>query len=59
MARRMNHAYPRAIDVVKRSVVHLDELVSQHFLLAEAATAFEVASRREALKTVVAPTNRP
>jgi L-iditol 2-dehydrogenase len=53
MVRRMNDAYPRAINVVERKVVALDDLVSARFHLAEAATAFDVAARREGLKVVV------
>jgi L-iditol 2-dehydrogenase len=53
MVRRMKDAYPRAINVVERKVVELDELVSDQFHLAEAATAFGVAARREGLKVVV------
>jgi L-iditol 2-dehydrogenase len=53
MARRMKAAYPRAIDLVQRGVVDLEGIVSSAFPLADAATAFAVAARREGLKTVV------
>lgn len=52
-ARRMNGAYPRAIDVARRGVVELDRLVSHRFALGQAAQAFALAERREGLKTVV------
>ncbi len=53
LARRMKHAYPRAIDLVARGVVDLGPLVSHSFALADAALAFAHAARREGLKTVV------
>ncbi|MGC8627008.1 MAG: zinc-dependent alcohol dehydrogenase, partial [Acidimicrobiales bacterium] len=53
MARRMRDAYPRAIDLVKRGVVDLEPFVSQRFSLADVASAFAVAAKREGLKTVV------
>ncbi len=53
MARRMKDAYPRAIDLVARGVVKIEPLVSHTFTLAEAPGAFELAARREGLKTVV------
>lgn len=52
-ARRMNDAYPRAIDMVRRHVIELDHLVSHRFGLAQAPEAFELASRRVGLKTVI------
>ena len=53
MVRRMKDIYPRAISLVERGVVELDSLVSHRYPLAEAAAAFEVAARREGLKTVI------
>jgi L-iditol 2-dehydrogenase len=53
MARRMKDAYPRAIDLVARGVVDVEPLVSHSFVLAEAPRAFELAARRDGLKTVV------
>ncbi|HUB70897.1 MAG TPA: zinc-binding dehydrogenase [Acidimicrobiales bacterium] len=53
LARRMKEAYPRAIDLVERKVVDLAPLVSHRYPLVGAAGAFEVAERREGLKTVV------
>ena len=53
MARRMKDVYPRAIGLVERKVIDLDEFVSHSFALADGAAAFEVASRREGLKTMI------
>ena len=55
LVRRMKNAYPRAINLVERKVVDLDQLVSATFPLADAAAAFRAAARREGLKTLVAP----
>ena len=53
-ARRMTeNAYARAIALGTRGAVDLSWLTSHRFPLADAATAFEVASRREGLKVVV------
>ena len=53
MSRRMKDAYPRAMALVERKVMDLEPLVSHRFALEDAATAFETASRREGLKTLV------
>lgn len=53
--RRMTgSAYARAIALGTRGVVDLSWLISHRFPLADAATAFRIASRREGLKVVVA-----
>ena len=59
MARRMKDAYGRAIDVLERKVVLLDELVSHQYPLDQASAAFSVASKRDGLKTVVMPAQEP
>jgi L-iditol 2-dehydrogenase len=53
MVRRMKDVYPRAISLVARGVIELDSLVSHRSPLAEAATAFALAARREGLKTLI------
>jgi L-iditol 2-dehydrogenase len=40
LSRRMKHVYPRAIDLVSRGVINVDDLVSHRFPLAEAPRAF-------------------
>jgi L-iditol 2-dehydrogenase len=55
LVRRMKHTYPRAIALAKAGLVDLRSVVTHRFPLAEAAQAFEVASRREGLKVVVEP----
>ena len=53
-ARRMtDSAYARAISLGTRGAVDLSWLITQRFPLADAAQAFETASRREGLKVVV------
>jgi len=53
--RRMKHTYPRAIALAVTGRVDLRSVVTHRFPLAEAAKAFEVATRREGLKVVVEP----
>lgn len=55
LSRRMKDAYPRAIGMVERKVVELEQLVSHSFPLARAPEAFALAARRNGLKTVVVP----
>ena len=53
-ARRMtDSAYSRAISLGARKLVDLPWLVSHRFPLADAAKAFDVATRREGLKVVI------
>ena len=54
IARRMTEsAYSRAIALATRGAIDLSWLTTHRFPLADAAKAFEVASRREGLKVVV------
>ncbi len=55
MVRRMKHTYPRAIKLVETGQVTVRPIVSHRFPLEQAATAFEVAQRREGLKVIVNP----
>ncbi len=53
LVRRMKNTYPRAIDLVARGVVDVKSLVSHHFPLEKSQEAFQLASRREGLKTII------
>jgi L-iditol 2-dehydrogenase len=55
LVRRMKHTYPRAIALAKAGLVDLRSVVTHRFPLAQAAQAFELASRREGLKVIVEP----
>jgi L-iditol 2-dehydrogenase len=55
MCRRMNHVYPRAIDLVQRGRVDVASLVTHRFPLTEAGEAFRAAVARAGLKVVVTP----
>jgi L-iditol 2-dehydrogenase len=55
MVRRMNHVYPRAIDLAARGVVDLGWLVSRRAGLGEAKDAFGEAARRTGLKVIIEP----
>ncbi len=47
MARRMKHVYPRAIDLVSRGKVKLNEMISHRFPLEKTAEAFAMNDRYE------------
>lgn len=53
VVRRMKGTYPRAIRLVETGRVDVRSLVTHRFPLAEVATAFAVAGRREGIKVVV------
>ncbi len=55
MVRRMKHTYPRAIKLVETGQVDLRSVVSHRFPLEQAATAFEIAQKREGLKVIINP----
>ena len=52
MVRRMNATYPRAIELAS-SAIDLDQLVSDHYPLAEAPKAFATAAERHGDKVVI------
>jgi L-iditol 2-dehydrogenase len=49
----MKHTYPRAIELVSKSLVDVRSLVTHRFPLEQAAEAFRVAQRREGLKVII------
>jgi L-iditol 2-dehydrogenase len=53
LSRRMQHSYPRAIDLVSRGLVDVRSLVTHRFPLQEAPYAFKAASQRIGLKTII------
>jgi L-iditol 2-dehydrogenase len=53
LVRRMKHTYPRAIELVSKSLVDVRSLVTHRFPLEQAAEAFRVAQRREGLKVII------
>jgi L-iditol 2-dehydrogenase len=55
MCRRMNHVYPRAIDLVRRGRVDVTSLVTHRFALPDATEAFRTAARRAGLKVLITP----
>ena len=50
---RMNHTYPRTIDLARRGMVDLKSIVSHRFPFSAAQQAFELAARREGVKVVI------
>ncbi|WP_410812744.1 zinc-dependent alcohol dehydrogenase [Micromonospora sp. 067-2] len=55
LSRRMNHVYPRVIDLVRRGRVDVASMVTERFGLADAHLAFESAARRDGLKVLIEP----
>jgi L-iditol 2-dehydrogenase len=53
LVRRMKHTYPRAIELVSKSLVDVRSLVTHRFPLEQATDAFRVAERREGLKIII------
>jgi L-iditol 2-dehydrogenase len=53
LVRRMKHTYPRAIELVSKSLVDVRSIVTHRFPLAEAREAFRLAERREGLKIII------
>jgi L-iditol 2-dehydrogenase len=53
LVRRMQHTYPRAIDLVSKGLVDVRSLVTHRFPLDQANEAFQVAGRREGLKVII------
>jgi L-iditol 2-dehydrogenase len=53
LVRRMNYAYPRAIELVSNGLVDVRSLVTHRFPLEKAAEAFAVAQQREGLKVMI------
>jgi L-iditol 2-dehydrogenase len=54
-ARRMIRTYPRAIELSRTGRVDLGAMVTDRFVLSEAARAFEAAAHRSGLKVMVEP----
>ncbi len=54
-SRRMNHVYPRAIDLLRKGLVNLSTLVTHRFLLSQTDEAFALQASYEdgVIKTVV------
>lgn len=55
LARRMKHAYPRAIRLVESGLVDVRSLVTHRFPLVEFDRAFSAARQREGLKVIIEP----
>jgi len=55
LVRRMNEAYPRAIQLVEQGLVDVSSIVTHRYPLDHAAEAFAVAADREGLKVVIEP----
>jgi L-iditol 2-dehydrogenase len=53
MVRRMKFTYPRAIQMVESGQVDVRSLVTRHFQLEQAQSAFSLAQQREGLKIVI------
>jgi threonine dehydrogenase-like Zn-dependent dehydrogenase len=51
----MGDVYPRAIDMVERSLVDVDSIVTHRFGLTDVGDAFETASHRRGNKVLVLP----
>lgn len=58
---RYANAYPRAIQLVERGIIHLKPLMTHHFSLLEARDALELADlqKDEAIKVMVHPSQCP
>lgn len=55
MCRRMNHVYPRAIDLVRHGRVDVTSLVTHRFAMTDATEAFHTAARRAGIKVMILP----
>lgn len=55
LARRMKHAYHRAIRLVETGRIDVTSCVTHRFPLGESRAAFETASRRQGMKVLVEP----
>ncbi len=55
IVRRMNHVYPRTIELAAAHRVNLHSLITHRFPLDQAPQAFQLASQREGLKIVIEP----
>jgi L-iditol 2-dehydrogenase len=53
LVRRIQHTYPRAIDLVSKGLVDVRSLVTHRFPLEQSVEAFRVAQRREGLKIII------
>jgi L-iditol 2-dehydrogenase len=55
LARRMNHTYPRAIDLVRRGAVDVASVVTARYPLSQAPAALATAARRTGGKVIIRP----
>lgn len=55
LSRRMQFTYPRAIQLVKDGLIDLHSIISERYSLSEYDLAFQAASERRGLKTIIKP----
>jgi L-iditol 2-dehydrogenase len=51
----MQFTYPRAIQLVKDGLIDLHSIISERYSLSEYDLAFQAASERRGLKTIIKP----
>ncbi len=55
IVRRMNHTYPRAIDLVETGMVDVESIITDRYSLGESSEAFSFAESRKGLKVIINP----